>query len=189
MKINKDIMLSENEYKNIKKLYKNEYKKIKKISDAKDINSKIRSILKKEFPQYWNSGTLCEMLLNRALKEKDDELIEIVLEQFYIEIEILYQLLFEEDWHYSHEEIVNTIIACGKKDMLSILTDIALFDPDHWDSYAIHNKAIREIFSIAGKDALDTLLSLRDNVDEEALPTLEKMIKRCEALQYSTPDP
>jgi len=161
----------------------NEYKKIKKISDAKNIDSKLRSILKKEFFMYWNTGVLAEMILNKALKEKDGKLIEILLELFYIELDTLYQLLFEEDWHDSHEEIVNTIIACGKKDMLSILTDIALFDPDHWDSYAIHNKAIREIFSIADKDALDTLLSLHDKVDKEALPTLEKMIKRCESLQ------
>lgn len=158
------------------------------------ICSKIKSYqmwnkLLEEFPTTRGNGTFSEILINTAIENRDDTLIEIAVStgnfpnRTKLGLNLMYRLLFKEDWHYSHEEIVNTIIACGKKDMLSILTDIALFDPDHWDSYAIHNKAIREIFSIAGKDALDTLLSLRDKVDEEALPTLEKMIKRCEALQ------
>jgi len=178
MERKKQIILNDSEFKKIEILYNT-----KGLGEMDMITR-----LKEEFPLYWRKGVFLEMLLNKVIKEKSAELLEFIIdiENFsnYKDrgLNLMYNLL-KEDWHYSHEEIVHSISDIGNLDSLPVLREAVLIDPSLIDSFAMHNYAIRAIFDIAGKDALPILLGLRKEIDEDASPTLEKIIKRCEALQ------
>jgi alkylhydroperoxidase/carboxymuconolactone decarboxylase family protein YurZ len=181
MERKKQITLSDNELERIEELYKLWFQPEAGFSN-------MRAKLKEEFPFYWEKGIFSEILINKAIKEKNSELIEIAIDTASfpnskeIGLNLMYKLL-REDWHYSYEEIVNTLAAVGNLDSLPAIRETVLLNPESIDSFAMHNTAIRTIFDIAGKDALPILLGLRQEIDEEISPTLEKIIKRCQDLQ------
>ena len=51
-------------------------------------------------------------------------------------VNLMYNLL-KEDWHYSHEEIVNTIVAVANLDSLPALREDVIIDPSLINSFTM----------------------------------------------------